>query len=272
MKKIDAYNQSKEDRTITDRVTTQHNISQDDIMVGKKNLNGDMRNTEAVFCVFCGCKVFIATFHDHIKDCEERMKFKTQYQHIAAIIEDSLNNFQSPTRSHCKLKYNDRLESALDKDDPNTFDDIEMQNPLSEYSTHEISEDMIDIHSEKCHSNRTTRLKRGENPLAYSLQDILKTSNDEEVDCTSLYCSCPFCKRTFSTGNELSRHLLRCRERRNSGRKRRSLQSRYGGPKSSSNDYSCQVHTPNLQTTLITDGGRTLPGYPKISRSPTLDR
>lgn len=57
--------------------------------------------------------------------------------------------------------------------------------------------------------------------------------------------SCPFCRKEFQSGSKLSMHLLKCRERQKSSKKR--------GQSSSM-----------LHSRLLTVGGRHLPGHPRV--------
>ena len=72
-------------------------------------------------------------------------------------------------------------------------------------------------------------------------------NNSHEV--TQLLSTCPFCSKRFHGGSHLSRHLLNCNERKSSTKKRVVDKEKQNSSKIQS---------------LLTDGGRHLPGYPKL--------
>jgi len=97
--------------------------------------------------------------------------------------------------------------------------------------------------------------------------DFYCIGSDEET--SPVQSSCPFCSRSFGEGNQLSKHLLKCRARKKSSKKRRSLPSvSTRGNNRSSREELDRGPGSNLQSLLITGGGRHLPGYPKVTDSP----
>ena len=65
---------------------------------------------------------------------------------------------------------------------------------------------------------------------------------------------CPFCDDSFFSGSQFSKHLLRCKKRRSSVKNRSPALSKRR------DKMKC-----NMQASLLTGGGRHLPGYPKIT-------
>ena len=103
-----------------------------------------------------------------------------------------------------------------------------------------------------------------DNQLRQRYQSSLSDKSDEGHHMQS---SCAFCSRTFRSGNKLSKHLLHCKARQTSNKKRtmhsdRSLVGSSNGGFRLNRDSSSGGN--KLQSHLLTSGGRHLPGYPRM--------
>lgn len=83
-------------------------------------------------------------------------------------------------------------------------------------------------------------------------------------DITPINSVCPFCEKTYDRGEKLSAHLLKCPERK----KRRSMRVANSGPYTGLENSSSRSATKKTPATkmqsLLLNGGRELPGYPKL--------
>ena len=102
---------------------------------------------------------------------------------------------------------------------------------------------------EKSHCN--PQLHDESSPGGYSDSD----RDDDEYKTSPICSKCPFCKRSFGKGNQLSSHLLKCQERKRAKKRRKSS----------------NLHTKHTIQSLLTGGGRHLPGYPKLSKQTHSD-
>lgn len=97
-------------------------------------------------------------------------------------------------------------------------------------------------------------------------QNASSVTKASEHDTSPLISTCPFCSQSLKGGSMFSKHLLRCNARQKSCKKR-TMSSR----KRRVNDFpSIEVQqtlshkNSNIQSQLLIEGGRHLPGYPKL--------
>jgi len=200
----------------------------------------------------------------------EDKKIKTKFSLTQAVEERPLQfkpgpHGESSSFIHESVKTEDNKENLITTAIDNSLDHLNMLS-LDVSSNVIRSSDRKRNNIDECSASPQT-FERSSVDLSNSLVES-DHSYDEEEFFRDIYCSCPFCRRPFKTGNKLSQHLLSCKERRNSSRKRRSGYPRKDGLRHMDAEDYRKLSGQSLQTALITDGGRPLPGYPKLSRSP----
>lgn len=112
----------------------------------------------------------------------------------------------------------------------------------------------------------------------YGSTNSKNRGNNNSLSSSSSTCStCAFCGKLFHTGDKLSRHLLLCKERQRSSKKRATRSSKNEvfagkGNITVSRVVPPQGHSPppgsvtnSIQSHLLTCSGRRLPGYPPIT-------
>ena len=223
-------------------------------------------NLKPLFCPYCGDKNSLASLSHHLNICKERNRFEEHRPDIGRTIVQALIGSDSPQpKSDYQLIGSDDHKTEFKKEVGVTMLEVDEKDNRQNVSF----ADVFATNRKRLVSTNIIPSPKKVEHMSRDISSCLFDSDcEEELLMDNLYCSCPFCRRPFKTGDKLSRHLLCCRKRRSSTRKRRSGTSRHNGLNHNGIQDTRNVSSPSLQTALITDGGRSLPGHPKLIRSP----
>ena len=216
-----------------------------------------------LYCLYCGESFNPpAQLIMHLANCENYAMVRKSNPGIVEFIK---NSFVFPLKKETKSLKNCNLDlSALKKEKNDVLNSSDARNfCLGQKSKTDIDcrkgSDNTELrHTPKKAWELTLNHQDFSNTSHYSPQLHYESSpgiysevdrDDDEYESSPICSKCPFCKRSFRKGNQLSSHLLKCQERKRARKRMKSGNS----------------HTQHTIQSLLTGGGRHLPGYPKLS-------
>lgn len=261
------------------------------------------------FCIYCGhmCSKQSEMVY-HMNHCVRLMRYQSENPELAFLIQRTLLDFWGTDTNWCKpqtvlhetLECNDKENIPLRINLPQTQQDehVDVNHLFKTHSEDTCSSARLveEARSEKkfVENDITTPAKLQENnPKLNDASDVdqpqtvsMKMKYENFIDCCNslrqdeieakndchIFSFCPFCSRSFEKGNKLSSHLLKCRARIKSGKKRRMTNlsnknnnswTTYPITKKEGSDSLKQQNS--LQKRLLLKGGRHLSGYPKLA-------
>jgi hypothetical protein len=182
------------------------------------------------------------------------------------------NHLEVPGSSSHKLEISQNTNSSMISTTNSSVNDRSTgQHTRHDESIFTLSDEedtLLDLDFfQHCKKWTTTRSKnRGNN------------NNSTPPTSPSICSSCAFCGKLFRSGDKLSRHLLLCKERQRSSKKRAiSSKNKEVGAKVTAATTTTTRVTPqgktssfamtnSIQSHLLTCSGRRLPGYPPITK------
>jgi hypothetical protein len=217
-----------------------------------------------VHCIFCGTKI----------KCTSSVPFTEHLRTSCSIVRDSYRKEQVSNLIHntflraknlLNLSDHDNFESLTNGEhDKENLPPLSYLSPkkkkLDETDTCNSTFDQSDIHIFSNSDDEETITDRSFHQR--SSQNNSYHPTEEEI--SPILSSCPFCNKSFRGGSDLSKHLLRCNARRRSNKKRTMHRS---CTKQTVSAQRSKRASDNIQSLLLTDGGRHLPGYPKVGNN-----
>ena len=250
-----------------------------------------------IYCTFCGIKC--ASMQDlylHIStvkcDREWRMNNSTQewksLQKLMIHLCKKRSKKQQPKSPRKKQKLNNashssprnhypaiNLDASLSRcEDDKERNEINQKIGNNTKAPTSLSKNEQDDHNvlATCFPAKTIEPKEDKKsptspPSTQQINKTQKAIKQPDNDyCQALASTCPFCAKSYPEGQLLSKHLLGCKRRRETRTKRLSTQEH--------NDHYLTNESPKINgekkmmiESLIYQGGRHLPGYPKHKKN-----
>ncbi len=221
--------------------------------------NKSGQETYFAYCMFCG----LETRDSHIliehlsADCPT-LKMFSKKDEICHLMNNTISRVESMVSSCDDYKVNQCAiydgEDGNKENIPNVSQEILPSNNLKGTSSSE-------------NSNKPAIFSNSDDEetiadCSFNCHTIGSGSNRHyiEEETSPILSTCPFCTKSFQGGSYLSKHLLRCNARRKSNKKR-TMRNSFSKQDGSQRRKKSSV---NIQSHLLTDGGRRLPGYPKV--------